>query len=132
MATCKECFYFTVCGGFMPTDYDQDVWDLCAKGKADEIPDIEKRCFSFKDQSRFVEFPCKVGDTVWFVGTSNINRLKLGVIETTVEKLVLKAGGTYMKLACNAVYETSCRSIGKTVFFTREAAEQALAERSKQ
>ena len=65
-------------------------------------------------------FPCKIGDTVWFVGTSTTNRLNLGVIETTVEKLILKKGGIYMKLACNAMYETSCKSIGKTVFFTQE------------
>ena len=73
-------------------------------------------------------FPCKIGDPVWFLGTNNINRLKAGVIETTVEKLVLKSGGIYMKLSCNAMYETSCRSIGKTVFFTREEAEAALAK----
>lgn len=73
-------------------------------------------------------FPCKVGDTVWFLGTSNTNRLNLGVIETTVEKLVLKKGGIYMKLSCNAMYETSCRSIGKSVFFSREEAEAALAK----
>lgn len=73
-------------------------------------------------------FPCKIGDPVWFVGTSNTNRLNLGVIEATVEKLVLKSGGIYMKLSCNAMYETSCRSIGKSVFFTREEAEAALAK----
>lgn len=33
---------------------------------------------------------------------------------------------TIMKLSCNAMYETSCRSIGKTVFLTREDAEKAL------
>ena len=73
-------------------------------------------------------FPCKPGDPAWFVGTSNTNRLKAGVIETTVEKLVLKSGGIYMKLSCNAMYETSCRSIGKSVFFSKEEAEAALAK----
>ena len=33
-----------------------------------------------------------------------------------------------MKLACNSMYETSCNSIGKTVFLTREAAEAKRAE----
>ena len=75
-----------------------------------------------------IVFPCKIGDPVWFVGTSNANRLNLGVIEATVEKLVLKSGGIYMKLSCNAMYETSCRSIGKSVFFSREEAEAALAK----
>lgn len=76
-------------------------------------------------------FPCKIGDPVWFVGTSNTNRLNLGVIEATVDKLILKSGGIYMKLSCNAMYETSCRSIGKSVFFSREEAEAALAERKE-
>lgn len=67
--------------------------------------------------------PCYIGQKVWFV-PSNANRRR--IIETTVEKVVVKTGGTYIKLACNTMYETSCRSIGKTVFLTREEAEQAL------
>lgn len=66
--------------------------------------------------------PCKVGQIVWLVRNGKIE-------ETTVEKIVLKDKGLYLKLLCNSFYETSCRSIGKTVFFTREEAEKAL-ERS--
>nr|DAP11648.1 MAG TPA: hypothetical protein [Caudoviricetes sp.] len=67
--------------------------------------------------------PCKVGQIVWLVRDGKIE-------ETTVEKIVLKDKGLYLKLLCNSFYETTCRSIGKTVFFTREEAEKAL-ERSK-
>ena len=49
MATCKECLHVGVCSGFMPSDLDKDVWELCAQGKSDEIPDIEKRCSDFKE-----------------------------------------------------------------------------------
>lgn len=84
--------------------------------------------FTTAEPVEAVVFPCKIGDPVWFVGTSTANRLNKGVIETSVEKLVLKKGGVYMKLACNAMYETSCKSIGKTVFFTQEEAEAALAK----
>ena len=67
--------------------------------------------------------PCKIGQIVWLV--------RDGIIEeTTVEKIVLKDKGLYLKLLCNSFYETTCRSIGKTVFFTREEAEKVL-ERSK-
>ena len=67
--------------------------------------------------------PCKVGDICWFIRNNKI-------IKTTVEKIVLKEKGRlYLKLSCNSLYETSCRSIGKTVFFTYEEAEQALKER---
>lgn len=54
MATCKECFYYKHCGGFLPSDLDKDVWHYCAEGRADEIPDVDKRCTSFKDKSAFV------------------------------------------------------------------------------
>lgn len=64
--------------------------------------------------------PCKVGDTVWFIQSRG------KIIETTVEKIILKNGGLYLKLLCNSFYETTCRSIGKTIFFTRKEAELAL------
>ena len=66
--------------------------------------------------------PCKVGQTVWFIRNGKI-------VETEVEKIILKSKGLYLKLGCNAMYETSCNSISKTVFLTREEAEKALAER---
>lgn len=110
MSTCNDCLHAEIC----PWDCDGVV------------------CEHFKDSSKFFEMPCKVGDTVYFIGTNNINKLNSGVIEVGVEKLVLKSGGVYMKLSCNAVYETSCRSIGKTIFLTKAEAEKALAERSKE
>lgn len=64
--------------------------------------------------------PCKVGDTVWFIQSRG------KITETTVEKIVFKKGGLYLKLSCNSFYETTCRSIGKTVFFTAKEAEQEL------
>lgn len=66
-----------------------------------------------------IEFPVEVNQKVWMVRNSNIE-------ETFVEKLIFKDGNTYMKLWCNAMYETSCRSIGKTVFLSLEEAEECL------
>lgn len=65
MATCRDCYHYHACGGFTPSDLDKDVWDLCAQGKADEIPDIEDRCTEFKDKACIVELHCKVGETLW-------------------------------------------------------------------
>ena len=62
---------------------------------------------------------CKVGQPVWFIRNGKI-------IETIVEKIVLKEKGLYLKLECNAMYETSCNSIGKTVFFDPKEAEKSL------
>lgn len=78
-----------------------------------------------EEQGLLVRLPCKVGDTVWFISPL---ASKKEITETIVEKIVVKEKGVYMKLACNVLYETSCKSIGKTVFFTHEAAEKALED----
>lgn len=74
----------------------------------------------------WIRMPCKVGQIVWLIRDSRSK-----IEETTVEKIVLKDGGLYLKLLCNSFYETTCRSIGKTVFFTKEEAERALKEREQ-
>lgn len=81
-----------------------------------------------EEQGLLIRLPCKVGDKVWFIqGTSISQKL----IETEVEKVISKKSGLYIKLFCNSFYETTCNSIGKTVFFTREEAEAKLAEMQK-
>lgn len=115
MASCKQCFRYEACKYMYEAAFDQQWFPFGT-------------CDRFIDSSRIVELPCNIGDPVWFVGTSTANKLNKGVIETSVEKLVVKKGGIYMKLACNAMYETSCKSIGKTVFFTQAEAEAALAK----
>lgn len=76
-------------------------------------------CPHFKNWLRWIELFCGVGDIVYFIRNNKI-------IETTVEKIAIKKTGIYLKLSCNAMYETSYKSIGKTVFFTREEAEETL------
>ena len=72
--------------------------------------------------------PCKVEQTVWFIRKSGLSN---ELTETTVEKIISKKGGVFLKLACNSMYETSCNSIGKTVFLTKDQAEQKLKELSE-
>lgn len=78
-------------------------------------------CLLYRDvpETQTVTLPCNVGQSVWFVRGGNI-------IETSVEKFIIKAEGLYIKLACNAVYETSAKSIGKTIFFSEDAAKDYL------
>ena len=68
-----------------------------------------------------VEFPVELGQKVYLV-RNHSNEVELA----TVDKLIYKSGRTFMQLSCNAMYETSCRSIGKTVFLSREEAEKRL------
>lgn len=67
-----------------------------------------------------VEFPVELGQRVW------LSRLGGETEEAIVDKLIFKQGRTFMQLSCNAMYETSCRSIGKTVFLSLEEAEECL------
>lgn len=56
--------------------------------------------------------PVAVGQTVWFVRNGK-------VIETSIDKVVVKHGGLYFKMRCNGMYETAVSAIGKTVFLSQ-------------
>ena len=69
-----------------------------------------------------VTFPVELGQKVWMVRSYRDEEVE----EAVVEKLVFKSGRTYMLLSCNSMYETSCSSIGRTVFLYKEEAEDGL------
>lgn len=90
------------------------------------LPDLISKLAKYEDledRGMLFEFPCKVGDTVFFVRDAK----KAKIEECKVEKLCVKSTGLYMKLTCNSMYETSCRSIGKTVFFDIDSARKACS-----
>lgn len=142
MATCNECLHIDACSGFLPSDLDKDVWDLCREWRADEIPDIEERCSSFKDRSRFVELPCKLGDPVYIIvnlkngNPSHIVERRCTGIHITEKVFKHRAEKAHRYLATNSdigfAQHIPFTEFGRTVFFTREKAEKALAERSKE
>lgn len=66
-------------------------------------------------------FPVDLGQEVWIVDEYDKHSTS-----ATVEKLIYKNNKCYMKLSCNSMYETSCASIGKTVFLTCAEAEERV------
>lgn len=100
--TCEDCLYYERCKKL-------GIFNL----------ETLSVCEDFTDRSEWVHLPCNIGKTAYFIRNNKI-------IETSVEKIVIKKNGIYLKLSCNAMYKTSCKSIGKTVFFDREEAEKAL------
>ena len=101
MASCKDCLHY----GF------------CCLGTSDK-PDYVN-CKYFKNRNRFVELPCKIGDTVFVVnGFKEIDELEVDYY--VVGKNVISVG-----MVDDGEYEV------ETVFLTREEAEQALKEREK-
>ena len=114
--TCKDCLHYEACS---------DVYDDLADATRNYDFEFDKEeyarrgCFNFTASSEWVHLPYNIGKTAYFIRNDKI-------IETAVEKIVIKKNGIYLKLSCNAMYETSCKSIGKTVFFNHEEAEKAL------
>lgn len=106
MATCKECIHYEVCRA------------LC-KSKEELMP-----CVVFKYRSHFVELPCKVGDTVYFILRSFDGKMRINP-----EKVCyFTINANELRIHTTAGYFTE-RDMNDGVFFTRERAEQALKER---
>lgn len=113
MATCKDCLHVEAC-----LESDKDLI-----------------CRDYKDHSRFVELPCKVGDKVYL---DNLHIKYADVIGIYIDAF----GGVFdlriytnIQLANGFGYEYfiskdyTFEDIGKRIFLTREEAEQALKER---
>lgn len=107
MSTCKDCIHIEVCKDRLGTTKYYD--NVIAAGN------VEKLCAFFKDRSKFIELPCKVGEDLYRLKTINgktiITTTQLN--QNTLWRIVF--GGEY----------------GKSVFLTKEEAERALTERSE-
>ena len=135
MASCKDCLHADMC---KYKDLPAPLSDSYIR----ESECIEKRCGDFKDRSRFVELPCKVGDTAWILvrykngGGYFYTGIVTGVHVTdrkTIYKLPSKRFNYIIIrfVQTDSLKHINFNEIGKTVFFTKEAAEQALKEREK-
>lgn len=113
MASCKDCLSYDVCQFHIDEETKMTI----------------NECDHFKDRNRFVELPCKVGNTVY---------LKLDGIAEIIEGYVRKISFSRKNeiVICigrkQGTYYTTgnfkLSSFGKTVFLTRELAEKALKE----
>ena len=123
MASCKDCVHVEVCRF---TDLPAPLSDSYIR----ESEYIEKRCGNFKNRSRFVELPCKVGDTVYVI-KSIAEEEK--IIQDHVETLGIGyyADGINIYQWDGVKTDGYFEDFGKTVFLTREEAERALKEREK-
>ena len=105
--TCRDCIHYEACLSV--------YMDL----KGHNFP-----CPQFKDRSRFVELPCKLGDTVYFVLRSFDGKMRINpekVCYFTID-------ANELRIHTTAGYFTE-RDMNDGVFFTRERAEQVLKER---
>ena len=122
MMLCKDCVHYEVCKDYVESALDGLQYNDSQMNGDD--------CEFFKDRSRFVELPCKVGDTVYF---NNVHLRYAKVIAIYIDA----SGGMFdLDVVTNietvAGYEHfinkdyTFEDIGKRLFLTKEAAEQAL------
>lgn len=92
------------------------------------IADLRERLKKYEDaeeQGLLLKLPCKVGDTVWLVGNKFVGDYEVRrfvITETGIDCVWVAKnieGSDYWN-------NFSCDDIGKTVFYTREEAEEAL------
>lgn len=114
---CKDCLYYELCKNFK-----DNICQGCNDRHNEYVINKDGMCDRFKDRNRFVELPCKVGVKVYDVFPGEI-------IEYTVESFVInKSPYFYVK---ELSYQFKFEEIGKTVFLTREVAEEVLKEREQ-
>ena len=102
MATCKECVHNNICN--IKQRYNHPKYAL---------QHIEKYCEHFKDRSRFVELPCKVGDVIFCTTMRKIYQGIVGRIELDDEGFTIITTDGYC-------FDSSI------CYHTKEEAEQAL------
>lgn len=127
---CKDCIKTDVCKHKANLDKDPII------GMS-----VEK-CEHFKDKSKFIELPCKVGDTVWYVNNDEEDCTGYIFLGCNEKYAFIKGGinGSFdVDDICNYAYEQFleweekiyCVPLNK-LFFSKEEAEKALAERSEE
>ena len=121
--TCKDCIHYKVC--CQKHLHVVTGMDFVYRYKYNHI---ERVCKDFKDRSRFVELPYKLGDSIYEPKRHQIT-------EYQIVRIVFYDFGLRMELRLMKGLlfrvEIKQEDIGKVVFLTREAAEQALKEREK-
>jgi len=113
MATCKDCIHWKACKAL------QHTWE---KIEGTHYPLIAEKCKIFKDRSKFIELPCKLGDKVFYFDTAG------RIYEQTIFQFIY--GGTGLKLDSDVMFDSEL--IGKRFFLRREEAEQALKREERE
>ena len=121
--TCKDCIHYDLCRSCSRI---QLGWH---GNSVHYVENIEEICKDFKDRSRFVELPCKVGDTVYIIARISG---KEEIIQDSVESFTISYFVDNTPIILFDGIETcdwDSSDFGKQVFLTKEQAEQALKER---
>lgn len=101
MASCKDCINYDVCS---------TKGANCDRGN---------NCVMFKDRTRFVELPCKVGDTVYIINGF------LEIEEFKIEYFVIESSNISVGMIDDGEYDIN------ELFFSKKEAERALKNENR-
>ena len=133
MASCKDCVHADMCRFYTEElakakgiTLGKDIFEYFSSGDV---------CEDFKDRSRFVELPCKMGDRVYLdnlhIKYADVIGIYIdasgGVFDLRIYTNIQLANGFGYKYFISKDY--TFEDIGKRIFLTKEEAEQALKER---
>lgn len=107
--TCNDCIHYDVCQYHIDEETTMTV-NECSYG--------------FKDKSRYIELPCVVGDTVYCIQPFYDHDRKK--YKTIIKPRVVDFVFTMPFMAESNGMILKERDFGKTVFLTKEEAEQVL------
>lgn len=100
-------------------------YKLCARhGEILDILNGGVICDMFADESKFVQLPLLVGDTVWYVASwaQRVDKCKVSMLQQKADK-TWKVRITQPRCG---VFDITLDEIGKRVFLTEEEAQKKL------
>lgn len=133
--TCKDCFHYEKCklkfGIIM-----QEINGIEEYDNFKNWDNVEELCQFFKDKSKIVELPCKVGDTVYVVPSLCNFRLNIvnrhpennRICEQKVSSIQMWNSSEWCLWTCDGLNLLLQKSYKENWFLTKEEAEARLKE----
>ena len=119
------CYQIKGCGNFTCKETCDNVLN-CGCCPISEAINKLAECEDLEEQGLLLRLPCKVGDTIWYVGDDNNYPIEAKITRIEIkENYVLYVADE--KEDCETLGFDS-DNFGKTVFLTKEDAEQKLKE----
>lgn len=126
MKTCKNCAHFDACANFWFSDYDFTNSIVETKRKHAN----QKTCRSFKDRKLIFETPCKAGTVVYGIheicteeGVETKEVFEGKLISFSIDE---NSENFCVRYECGLTYWHRLSDFGKTVFLSKEEAENEL------
>lgn len=102
----------------------KEDWENCKT--IDDVIDKLAEYENLEEQGLLVRLPCKVGDTLYDIRQDNVKHRRNDMVH---ELEIAAVDVKYVPWETWKAKDIRLEEIGKTVFFTREEAEQKLKER---